>query len=404
MKFNLNRYLLGLSMAIDCVESELLGVTSNHGGRVALISMRMARALGLSEAEVFDIAAFAVLHDNGLAEENLTRDDATRNRLSQVEDMPVHCEIGERNVSLFPFQSPARQVILYHHEHWDGSGFFGLQGESIPLMAQIVGLADYSDLKLRFGENRLGKREQTLDFLDARRGSHFSPELVEAFREISTPTAFWLDLRNAFLDNALRRTMPDLEMETDWQGILEISRVFSRIIDSKSRFTHSHSSGLEDKTARMAAFLGADPETILQLRIAAALHDVGKLAMPNAILDKPGPLDNTERAKMMEHTYYTRKCLELIPGLETITEWASNHHEKLNGEGYPLRLGAERLDTWSRLLTVLDIYQALTEERPYRASLPHARTLEILRELVKGNAVDADLVHAVDQAFQPIFR
>ncbi|MBF0190139.1 MAG: HD domain-containing protein [Magnetococcales bacterium] len=399
MRFNLNRYLLGLSMAIDCVESELLGVTSNHGGRVALISMRLARALGLDEAEVFDIAAFAVLHDNGLAEENLTRSDTLRDRLRQVEDMPIHCEIGERNVALFPFQSDARQIILHHHEHWDGSGFFGLKGHAIPLMAQIVALADYTDLKLQLGEPVIGKRELALDFLDARIGKHFSPELVKAFRQISAPTAFWLDLRTPFLGRAIDRTMPELTIETDWQGILDISRVFCRIIDSKSRFTHSHSSGLEAKTARMAAFLGADPETALQLRIAAALHDVGKLAMPNAILDKPGKLDHAERAKMMEHTYFTRQCLEVIPGLESITEWASNHHEKLSGDGYPLGLGADQLDTWSRLLSVLDIYQALTEDRPYRAALTHTRTMEILQDLVKGGGLDPSLVEAVDRAF-----
>ncbi|GAB0058159.1 3'3'-cGAMP-specific phosphodiesterase 1 [Candidatus Magnetaquicoccaceae bacterium FCR-1] len=399
MPFNLNRYLLGLSMAIDCVENELLGATSNHGRRVALVAMRLARAMGMNDAQVFDCAALAILHDNGLAQENLTRPDQQRDRLLQVEDMPAHCEIGETNVSRFPFQGDTFETILLHHENWDGSGFFGVEGEAIPWMAQVIALADYTDLKLNLGEARPGKREQVLKFLQARRGLHFSPALVELFTEISAPTSFWLDLRDPFLDVALNRTMPELAIEADWQEILEISRVFSRIIDSKSRFTHSHSSGLEEKTARMAGYLGADPTTILQLRIAAALHDVGKLAMPNAILDKPGKLDDAERARMMEHTYFTRKCLEGIPGLEQITEWASNHHEKLNGAGYPLRLPGEELDIWSRLLTVLDIYQALTEERPYRQSLTHRQTMEILYRLVAEGEVDPGLVKAVDRAF-----
>ncbi|MBF0163069.1 MAG: HD domain-containing protein [Magnetococcales bacterium] len=399
MPFNLNRYLLGLSMAIDCVESELLGATSNHGRRVALIAMRLARALGMSDGQVFDCAALAILHDNGLAEENLTRPDQRRDRLLQIEDMPAHCEIGERNVSRFPFQGDTAQAILLHHENWDGSGFFGVEGEAIPWMAQVIALADYTDLKLNLGDARPGKRELVLKFLKARAGSHFSPELVALFIEISAPPAFWLDLRDPFLDIALNQTMPLLTMELDWQEILDISRVFSRIIDSKSRFTHSHSSGLEEKVGRMAEYLGADPTTILQLRIAASLHDVGKLAMPNAILDKPGKLDDAERARMMEHTYFTRKCLEGIPGLEQITEWASNHHEKLNGGGYPLRLSGVRLDIWSRLLTVLDIYQALTEERPYRQSLTHRETMEILYRLVAEGAVDPGLVKAVDRAF-----
>ncbi|MBF0418357.1 MAG: HD domain-containing protein [Magnetococcales bacterium] len=399
MKFNLNRYLLGLSMAIDCVESELLGVTSQHGRRVALLAMRLARTLGMSDSQVFDCAALAILHDNGLAQENLTRPDVQRDRLRQVEDMPAHCEIGEENVSRFPFQGETSRAILLHHENWDGSGFFGVEGEAIPLMAQVIALADYTDLKLNLGETRPGKREQVLEFLRVKQGKRFSPRLVDLFSEISASTAFWLDLRHPFLDIALSQTMPNLTIEADWQQLLDISRVFGRIIDSKSRFTHNHSSGLEEKSARMAEYLGADPETIIRLRIAASLHDVGKLAMPNAILDKPGKLDDLERAKMMEHTYFTRKCLEGIPGLEQITEWASNHHEKLNGEGYPLRLPGERLDIWSRLLTVLDIYQALTEERPYRPSLTHRQTMEILNRLVKEGGVDTGLVKAVDRAF-----
>ncbi|MBF0110849.1 MAG: HD domain-containing protein [Magnetococcales bacterium] len=399
MKFSLNHYLLGVSLALDCVESELLGVTTNHGKRVAYVSMRMAQAMGLSQPEVFDIVAFALLHDNGLAEERLSHGWTGRDRLMEVEDLPAHCDIGEGNVGRFPFQSDHREIIRYHHERWDGGGFFGLTGDRIPIMAQIIGMVDYTDLKICFGQPNPENRADILAFLRERRGHNFSADLIEVFAQVSSFPAFWLDLRDVHLVAGLNRNMPNLSLEMSWERVLEVSGVFSRIIDAKSRFTHAHTSGLVEKTAFMADYYGVEPELKIRLRIAASLHDVGKLAIPNAILDKPGRLDAEERRKIEEHTYYTRICLESIPGFEEITEWAANHHEKLTGKGYPLGLGPERLDRWCRLLTVLDIYQALTEERPYRKSLSHARTMEIIWPQVHAGALDPQAVGDVERAF-----
>ncbi|MBF0425463.1 MAG: HD domain-containing protein [Magnetococcales bacterium] len=396
MKFNLNRYLFGLSLALDCVESELLGVTTYHGLRVAYVAVRLARLLGLSDREVFDLAAFAILHDNGLAEESLTQNLPVRGRLDGVEAAALHCTIGESNIAAFPFQTSVRGIVEYHHEHWDGSGFFDLRGDEIPLMAQIVGLADYADLRCRFAE--AASRACVQAFLDDTSGRTFSPHLVDAFRQASASTAFWLDLRDPFIHAGLHRVMPEMSLELGWREVLEISRVFSKIIDSKSRFTSRHSRGLEEKTAHMADHFALDDETKTRLRIAASLHDVGKLAMPNAILDKPGRLTDDERQKMSEHTYYTRICLEPIPDFGQITEWASNHHEKLNGRGYPLGLAADQLDPWSRLLTVLDIYQALTEERPYRQPLPHSQVMAMLERMSREGELDGGMVAAVGWA------
>ncbi|MBF0414578.1 MAG: HD domain-containing protein [Magnetococcales bacterium] len=397
MKFNLNRFLGGLSLALDCVESELLGATTQHGLRVAYISMRMGQLLGLAERDVFDLAALAVLHDNGLAEESLNRSLAASERFHTVEKNPAHCTIGEDNVAAFPFQTGVRDVVRYHHELWDGSGLFGLRGEEIPLPAQIVGFADYTDIVCCFSDP--SSSERVREFLAEKTGKAFSPGLVDVFRQLSSSIGFWLDLRNQFISQALDRIMPKISLELEWREILDICRVFSRIIDSKSRFTLRHSRGLEEKTAHMAEHFALDSESAFQLRIAASLHDVGKLAMPNAILDKPGRLTDDERRRMSEHTYYTRICLETIPGFEQITEWAANHHEKLTGKGYPLGLAADRLDRWSRLLTVLDIYQALTEERPYRQPLPHSEVLSILQRMVQDGELDGSLVEGVDRAF-----
>jgi len=142
--------------------------------------------------------------------------------------------------------------------------------------------------------------------------------------------------------------------------------VFSRIVDSKSRFTRIHSQELSSRAARMPGRYGMGQEAALELRVAADLHDIGKLAVSNAMLNKPGKLEPPEMDRIQRHTYNTRKSLERIEGFESSTEWAANHHEKLDGSGYPYGKGADELDFNSRLMACLDIYQALAEERPYR--------------------------------------
>jgi HD-GYP domain-containing protein (c-di-GMP phosphodiesterase class II) len=397
LRFDLNRYLLGLSLALDCVESELLGVRTHHGRRVAYLAIRLGELCGFTEKERFDIAAFSLLHDNGLAEERLSIQQPAEQRMGKIENDPQHCIIGEANIAAFPFQTPKREIVRYHHELWDGSGFFALRGEEIPLMAQIVGLADYSDLVCRFSE--AGAQERFAAFVATGTGRYFSPHLVDMVNSLATTTAFWLDLQDRFIVQAVAMQMPEMCIELDWSEVLTISRVFSRIIDSKSRFTLRHSRGLEEKSAFMADWFALPEEQKTQLRIAAALHDVGKLAMPNSILDKPGKLDADERKIISEHTYYTRRCLEGIPHFATITEWASNHHEKLTGQGYPYGFSAPRLDAMARLLTVLDIYQALTEERPYRQAWPHSRVMAIINPMAAQGELDGEMVSAVDKAF-----
>ena len=141
------------------------------------------------------------------------------------------------------------------------------------------------------------------------------------------------------------------------------------------------------------------PEKTLEMKIAAALHDLGKLAISNAILDKPGKLDDREMETMKSHTYYTTMALRKIEGFERITRWAGNHHEKLDGSGYPFGYDHAALTFEERLMGCLDIYQALTEDRPYRDGMGHDKALSILREQAGKELIDREIVEAIDQTF-----
>lgn len=402
MLFDLNGLVLSLSHALDFMEIDFLGGVSNHSKRVAYMSLMMARKLGYGDSELFDLVTLALLHDNGVAAafRNRAAGEALAESLETIDLGAEHCLLGEENLEGYPLLTSARDTIRYHHENWDGSGPFGLGGEAIPVFARLIRLADVLELNFRLSALDYRGRRDLVAYARAAAGSLFCPRAVDALCELLDYPHFTLDLRDGFVGKALHEAAPHYEKEMDLATIRSVTGIFSRVIDSKSKFTRRHSQGLSERAGRMAVRLGMGAEETLKLRMAADLHDLGKLAVSNAILDKRGPLDAAEVDVMQRHTYYTRISLEAIPGFEDVTEWASNHHETLSGKGYPYRKGAADLDRNSRLLACLDVYQALTEERPYRPPLAHATAMDIMDGMIRSGSLDRELAMEVEEEFR----
>ncbi len=401
MEINLKEFLMSLSMCLDFVEIDILGATTNHSRRVAYISLKLADMFNFSDDEKFEIFSYAVLHDNGLSEETVFTDLDYKGleRLDRIENLSEHCDIGERNVEELPFIE-SKNIVKYHHEFYDGSGFFGLSGDEIPLMAQIIGFADYVDNLFHFeipnGENKL----KILGFIRRNKAKLFSTDIVDAFFEISSYPYFWMDLRVPFIFKKLEEMVPDKFFKFSSDELLKFTKIISRIIDCKSKFTLRHSKGLSEKTEEMVKYYKFNKEIIIKSVVAANLHDLGKLAVPNSILDKPAKLNKDEIDIIQQHTYYTRAALINIRGFEDITEWASNHHEKLDGSGYPYGFKEDRIDFISRIIGCLDIYQALTEERPYRKPMSHSGAIEVLRTMAHENKLEKKVVEDIDKLFK----
>lgn len=403
MNFNLNEFLIAISYALDFVEMDIMGVVTNHSKRVAYISMKMAEELGLSKEEIFDIVSLAILHDNGVSEKKL-HDGLTHNQaenLHSIESMKEHGIKGEENIKNYPFITDVNNVIKYHHENYDGSGYFGLKGDDIPIMSQIIRLSDTIELNSYLKETNLEDKERIRAFARRFSGSMSSPELVDTFLAVSEHAYFWLDLKDEFISSSLKRGMPDSRKDLSLREIHNITKTFSKIIDSKSKFTQVHSRELSEKTAIMCDYYGKSEDEKYKLMIAADLHDIGKLSVSNSILDKPGGLDNHEVDIIKRHPYFTRLSLQEISGFEEITEWASNHHEKLDGSGYPFGKDAQKLDFNSRLIACLDIYQALTEERPYREPMTYERASNIITNSVERGLLDGEISRDILRVFKP---
>ena len=401
MLFNLNEFLMAVSFTLDFVEMDIIGVTTNHNKRVAYISLMIAKELGLSDKELYDIVALAILHDNGLSEQSLHDRflDTDLINIRTLEGVKEHCTIGEENVKEYPFLTDVKGVIKYHHEDYDGTGYFNLQGEQIPLMSQIIHLADLTDGSFHLGNSDDYIQNRTIEFVNEQSNKMFSKKLVDVFNKIVRDKNCWINLKDDNIYTSLKINTPLHFIEMSFEEVRKITGVFSRIIDSKSEFTKRHSKDLSDKVEIMSDYYKKDLNEKMKLLIAADLHDIGKLAVPNKILDSSSKLTNEDFEIVKKHTYYTRIALQEISNFEDITEWASNHHEKLNGQGYPLGKTEKDIDFNSRLMVCLDIYQALVEERPYRKILTHEEAMEILNEMKNKGFIDRKITEDIDYVF-----
>jgi HD-GYP domain-containing protein (c-di-GMP phosphodiesterase class II) len=183
--------------------------------------------------------------------------------------------------------------------------------------------------------------------------------------------------------------------------IFRLAEVVMRIIDYKSAYTKNHTSQIANRSWFMSGYYGLGTEEKTELYLAAALHDIGKLATPTEILEKPGKLDDREFQIIKDHVMHTDCMLRGISGFEVICGWAASHHEKLDGTGYHMGKTGDELDFNSRLLACLDIYQAVSEERPYHPRRSHKDTMPILFSMADHGAIDMGIVKDLDVVMEP---
>lgn len=405
MQFSLNDFLISVSFALDFIEMDRLGKRTNHGKRTAYLALCIAKGLGRSEEELYDTAAVALLHDNGLSESSLYEqiDKEGMNAKIKFESSKGHCIIGEKNLKDYPFLTNPENSILYHHERYDGTGFFNKTGDEIPLLAQVLAAADNLENQVDPGKRRF-KEEDLIHWINREENYSFSPELASILRQMVKVQDLWENLTDDMIDQALRNAIPPFTLDLSLKEVQKITGILSKIIDSKSDFTRRHSRELAEKAARMADYYQKEKEEKIKLIIAADLHDLGKLAVPNSILDNPKALTEEEYELVKKHVYYTRIALEHISGFEEITEWAANHHEKLDGSGYPFGKTGKDLDFNSRLMGCLDVYQALTEERPYRKGMTHREAMRVLYDMSRNGLLDYGISNDIDFVFSNQFK
>ena len=409
MRLDLTDMLCALSFALDKAESEVLGVDTGHCRRVSYIALLMAEEAGLREEELRDFIGCCLLHDNALSE--YIREELTDSVVLQ--DLPVkrsgaaeskmgaihhhHCVVGEQNIRFLPFHTDVKNVILYHHENADGSGVLGQTAAGTPLKSQILHLADMMDITRHLPSMTAEEFEAFGKWVRNQTGKLFSEQVAELFFQAVTFDKIEnLKDRQILVD--LRERLRTEAVDYSDEEIRNLAGMFAKIVDYKSTFTEVHSRGVAEKAEVMARYYGFDDEKTIRYYFAGAMHDIGKLVISNDILEKTGKLTDNEFTEMKNHAAATYYILNQIKGIPDIVKWASNHHEKLNGSGYPQGLAAESLSFEEQLMACIDIYQALTEPRPYKDGIPHEKSILIMLDMARKGELNERIIQDMNTA------
>lgn len=433
---SLSELIGSLSHALDLASGQPRG----HAVRACWIGMNIGRQLGLDERSLRDLYYTVLLKDLGcssnaarISELYLTDDLHFKRDLKQLGDgwprmlrfvfthtgakatlpqrlrsllnvlrngpqiadelMRTRCTQGAAIARQLRFGEAVQQGIASLHEHWDGSGRpQQRRGDAIPLPARIALLAQAVDV-----QHTAGHAPQAIHEARSRAGSWFDPSLVAAFDHVALDPLFWHRLASPALEPRVFAMEPARgRVAVDDDYLDDIAEAFGQVVDGKSPFTRGHSARVAGHVDGMSRHFGLAPVRQRWLRRGALLHDVGKLGVSNAVLDKPGKLDSAEWAAVKRHAQHTEAILSRVGAFGDLGRVAAAHHERLDGTGYPRGLKAPQIPLETRILTTADIFDALCASRPYRAAMPVPQALSVMAASV-GTAIDPACFEALQR-------
>jgi len=228
--------------------------------------------------------------------------------------------------------------------------------------------------------------------IKSKSGTWFDPELVDVFFGVAQKESFWLNLKVKEYNHILEKWGQKTKTNIDLSDLESLASIVAHLIDRVSPFTSRHSSGVAAIASMITHELNYSIQEQRAIRIAGLFHDLGKLIVPKEILEKDAELTDDEYKIIKQHSYYTYKLLNKIQGLGNIPEWAAFHHERLDGTGYPFRIKGENLNIGSRIMAVSDVFQALTEDRPYRSAFSISKSLNIIDKMQQDSKLDAEVI------------
>ena len=421
-----------LSLATDLG----MGQPMEHVLRQCLISLRLARCLGLSEADR-EVVYFAALvawvgcHVDAYEQAKWFGDDAALKsdfRRVDLKSVPAgqmfmlrHLGAGrpmaERAQLGAAFLGEGRrsaEAMLENHwlaadelaarlglgqrvrdcveqtfERWDGKGVpKGARGSEILLTSRLVALADVVEVF-----HRSGGVDAAVAVARERRGTQFDPQIVDAFAAEAASVLADIDDDGSWdavisADPALGPRLTGTEFDAALEAVADFT-------DVKSPFTIGHSRGVADIAGEAARIVGLGPEAATLVRRAGLVHDLGRLGVSNAIWDKKGVLSHAETERVRLHPYLTSRMLAYCPALAPLAAIAVQHHERLDGSGYPSGLSGGSVSPEGRLLAAADFYHSRIEPRPHRLACSAGEAAAKLRAEATAGRLDGEAVAAV---------
>jgi len=374
-----------------------------HAWRVAVLATEVARKI--TPEDINQVFYASLLHDVGTV--SIDHNIFKQLSLAQQRAHPVileHPVKGARIVQEIPGMEPAAEIIMDHHERWDGEGYpHHKRNEDINFGAQCLRIADAYDFYLQ--DNSQLDYDQAMHFLGEQKNKEFCSSVYEAFSEVLAHNQYCREinqdecLEEAFIE--LQQGLPRLQCQTKSDVIGVTLRVFARVIDTKHLYTSGHSQRVSQYSMLLAEAMHLDHDEISRIKWASLLHDAGKVAIPQSILNKPGPLNEEEFALVKRHPEITAEIIKYIDVFKNLVPTVRHHHEHFDGQGYPDKLETQQIPYLSRIITVADAFDAMTSPRPYQ----RMRSIqEALAELDrrKGSQFDGEIIDQAKEIFMAL--
>lgn len=366
--YSVKSILVSLIESIDLYNFLL----KNHHRQTCIIAYQIGNHYNLDSTRLSNVVLASAIHDIGAL--HVTE----RDKLLYIDaiDPEPHQIMGERIIGDFAPFAHISHIIRHHHIVYQDILDGKVNRDDIPIECFIIHLADRIDVLY---ETHPGETNFIISEINKRFGTVFLPELQDTFNKLASTPEFWEKITDDSFYDLLLMSINDASCVIDDDSLESLAELFSRIVDFKSEWTMNHSKSVSVLADHIARLYGLDEKKCFSLRIAGYLHDIGKIAIPIEVLDKPGKLDTSEYKTIKMHATYSSLILSRIPALGDIAKWAMLHHEKHDKSGYPLGKGAVDFTIEMDILAFADIFAALAENRPYRAALTQEKILELLK-------------------------
>jgi HD-GYP domain-containing protein (c-di-GMP phosphodiesterase class II)/DNA-binding CsgD family transcriptional regulator len=423
--------LAGLSLAADAG----FGLRADEAVRSCVIAVHLARKLNLPNQEVATIFYTALLHHigcTGFAHETsvLFGDEIAMNRAAAKTNFPdprdvfktflpevtrgrrgldrariivssvvggdrfgkrfvtATCEVGRETARRIGLSAEVQKSLYHVYEWFNGKGApNGLKAEGIPLTSRIVRVASMAAVF-----DRLGGKEFALDALRRRAGGLLDPALVLA---LATHANVLSEVNAGDPRTEVLHLEPEPVQFVPASDLPDVASAFGDVADLKSPFFHDHSRQVANLATDAGQRLGLGTEQVVELRVAASLHDLGRVSVSDAVWEKAGPLTSVEWENVRLHAYHSERILAASEALRPIAWLAGMHHERQDGSGYHRGLAGHSIPVSARILAASDVYVALTQERPHRPPRQPAAAADELRAEARRGRLDADVVACV---------
>ena len=388
---DLKHALVWVARALDYVGVDDI----HHNHRVAYIAHECAKRLNWPiKKQEFTFFA-GLIHDCGVSQTNEHQELIRELTPAHVQ---THCSVGFNALNKCSLLAKFSTIILHHHTHWELLKEIDLSPYEKDIAALIF-ISDRLDfLRAKHISSNSAdlvtlRKKEISDELNKRSGTLFRPEYVEVLCELVTKDGFWFAMEPENIESIpLHFTHLEwLHKDLSMHDLIQLGRFIAGIVDAKSPFTYQHSIKVAELCLHLALAMHLPRHTARMLYVSGLVHDIGKLRTPDEILHKPGQLTAEEYIHIKRHTIDTEIALQMVFPNSKIGEWASNHHEKLNGTGYPYNKSAKDLDLPSRIIAVADIFQALSQNRPYRDRLTANEIINIMQPMVTDKLIDDEV-------------